>query len=227
MVNQPVELGVETSKSSRWLTCPSKKIRAKFGPIDRPSRARHPSKFADALVFGDDVAQPAPVKVVQAAQVGKALRLLNVNVYGPTPIEDSDGVLEFATPLGVAGKLVYVTNARIDDHQRDPLRKWKQVIPQRRTVQEDRAALFPEHRGGLIHDPARHPDRAHLGALAGAGLFKRIKFEVGDAAQRQSSATSKRPRRKPGPAWEGRGDGAGKTNRGSAEQIKFGATAAT
>jgi len=57
------------------------------------------------------------------------------------------------------------------------------AVRERRTVEEYRDAGPSEDARCLVEDPARLPDRAQLGPLAGEGELERLELEAGRGAE--------------------------------------------
>ena len=121
----------------------------------------------DALVLGSDVAH---ARLHARLQLGAAVR--------------------------VAGRLVAVRDARVDDHERGLLRHADEPVLERSAVEQHRVAFPAEQRRRLVEDADRSADGAELGAAAGLGKVDRLEAPVRDLAERERDGDLERGRRR-------------------------------
>jgi len=89
---------------------------------------------------------------------------------------------------------VTVLDAGVDDDECRLPRHGDEPVLERAAVEQDRVALTPEQRRGLVENPARHADRAQLCTLTCERQLERLELEVGDGAERKPDGDLERSR---------------------------------
>jgi hypothetical protein len=91
--------------------------------------------------------------------------------------------LELLAPLRIAGRLMAVLDAGVDDDERRLGRNGDEPVLERAAVEQDRVTLATQERRSLVEDAARHADRPQLGALTRKRELERLELEIRDRAE--------------------------------------------
>jgi|GEM_PF-4910439 len=172
-------------------------------------------------VLGHDVPQAAGGHVRHPLQQRRELG--RVDVGGTPTTEDGQGRPQLLGALAVAGGLQSTSDAGVEDQHHVPLGQRDQPMLERAAIQQHAVVGATEDRGGLVHDPGRHPDGPVLGRPAQCGEVQRLQGETTRLAQRHGDHDLERGRGgQPRALGQVRGDGPGDTHRCSSDEVELG-----